>query len=232
MAQLISTEDRSLRNYYNLRARTYEEVYNKPERKNDILLLQAEVMERLTDNVVLEVACGTGYWTQFLSQTASQITATDQSQKALDIAQAKTYPRMNVNFEIADAYNLKDILGTFSAGFAGFWWSHIPKNRIHNFLTQFHSKLEKEAKVLIIDNHFVEGSNHPITDIDCDGNTYQTRSLPDGSSHKILKNFPTHDEILNSISPFSTQIEIKYLKYFWVLEYRLNFDCKRFNERT
>jgi demethylmenaquinone methyltransferase/2-methoxy-6-polyprenyl-1,4-benzoquinol methylase len=222
MAQLILTEDQRLRDYYNLRARTYEEVYYKPERKNDVLLLQTEVMERLTDKVVLEVACGTGYWTQFLSQKASQITATDQSQKALDIAQAKMYPRMNVNFEIADAYNLKDIPGIFSAGFAGFWWSHIPKKMIHHFLTQFHSKLEKGAKVLIIDNHFVEGSNHPITDFDFDGNTYQTRSLPDGSIHKVLKNFPPHDEILNSISPFSAQIEIKYLKYFWVLEYCLN----------
>lgn len=214
--------DQNLRDYYSLRACTYEEVYKKPERKNDILLLQTEVMQRLKNQKVFEVACGTGYWTQFFSQTASQVTATDQSQETLEIAHSKIYSRQNVSFKIADAYKLEGIPSKFTAGFAGFWWSHIPKNRIQFFLAQFHSKLEKKSKVLIIDNQFVEGSNHPITDVDHEGNTYQTRLLPDGSIHKVLKNFPNHDEILNSISPFSTQIEIKYLQYYWILEYRLD----------
>lgn len=219
---VFQEKDHNLRDYYNLRAGSYEEVYKKPERQNDILLLQAEVMERLKDQTVLEVACGTGYWTQFFSQTASQVLATDQSQESLEIARSKTYSRQNVNFERADAYQLDSINRKYTAGFAGFWWSHIPKNRIPFFLNHFHSKLELESKVLIIDNQFIEGSNQPITDVDLDGNTYQTRMLPDGSNHKVLKNFPSHDEIFNSISAFSTQIEIKSLRYFWILEYRLD----------
>lgn len=219
---ISQAKDHSLREYYNHRADSYEEVYKKPERQNDILLLQAELVERLKDQVVLEVACGTGYWTQFFSRTASQVTATDQSKETLEIARSKAYSRQNVNFKIADAYLLESVTGKFTAGFAGFWWSHIPKNRIQPFLTQFHSKLEKGSKVLITDNQYVEGSNHPITNVDHEGNTYQTRLLPDGSRHKVLKNFPSHDEILHSISPFSTQIEIKYLRYYWILEYRLD----------
>jgi len=45
-----------------------------------------------------------------------------------------------------------------------------------------------------MDNAFVEGSNTPISETDKYGNTFQERSLEDGSKHKVLKNFYKADD--------------------------------------
>jgi hypothetical protein len=37
-------------------------------------------------------------------------------------------------------------------------------------------------------------SNTPISRRDADGNTYQRRTLDDGSVHEVLKNFPTCEQ--------------------------------------
>ena len=44
----------------------------------------------------------------------------------------------------------------------------------------------------MLDNKYVKGSSTPISRTDAHGNTYQTRPLKDGSTHEVLKNFPSH----------------------------------------
>ena len=48
---------------------------------------------------------------------------------------------------------------------------------------------------MLLDNLFVAGSSTPISERDDDGNTYQTRKLRDGTTHRVLKNFPTESEL-------------------------------------
>jgi hypothetical protein len=54
--------------------------------------------------------------------------------------------------------------------------------------------MNRGAKVVIMDNRFVQGSNTPISRRDEFGNTYQFRSLSDGTSYEILKNFPKKED--------------------------------------
>ena len=70
-----------------------------------------------------------------------------------DMARAKAYPPRRVRFEQADAYTLEALTGAFIAGFAGFWWSHVPKARLPGFLSTFHGKLQPGARVVFVDNH-------------------------------------------------------------------------------
>ena len=65
----------------------------------------------------------------------------------------------------------------------GFWYSHIPVNRRHEFFVNLAKRLSPGATVALLDNRYVEGSIHPITDCDEQGNTYQSRKLDDGSEH-------------------------------------------------
>lgn len=53
---------------------------------------------------VLELGCGTGHWSQFLSEMGFNITATDISEVMLTIANRKNIK--NVSFQRADASNL------------------------------------------------------------------------------------------------------------------------------
>lgn len=46
----------------------------------------------------------------------------------------------------------------------------------------------------------------PISERDTDGNTYQTRTLNDGSLHRVLKNFPSADEVVGLVAPMAPSL--------------------------
>src|SRR5262249_44018509 len=138
---------------------------------------------------VLEVACGTGYWTEILARSAATVLATDINEEVLTIARSKPTGFSKVEFRRADAYALPAFEPRFTGGLAAFWWSHISKSKRGHFLRGFHGALAPGARVVLIDNSYVEGSSTPISETDAEGNTYQTRKLDDGSVHRVLKNF-------------------------------------------
>src|SRR5438874_920005 len=100
----------------------------------------------MTGRRVLEVACGTGYWTVLVARTAAALVATDAVDEPMQIARAKEYGPHSVRFEIADAYALDPALGRFDAAMAIFWWSHVPRSRIGAFLSSLHAPLEPGAR--------------------------------------------------------------------------------------
>ena len=108
--------DTDLPDYYARRAGEYEKIYTKPERQADLASLRTWLREQLTGHAVLEVACGTGYWTQAICASAESIVATDINGQVLDIARHKTYTRDKVEFRIADAYTPGGLSGDFTAG--------------------------------------------------------------------------------------------------------------------
>ena len=210
-----------LADYYARRASEYEKIYERSERQDDLRQLKYLMSETFAGDTVLEVACGTGYWSQFIARRASAILATDCNAEVLDIASQKDFGGCAVECRLADAYTLAEVSPGFTAGFSGFWWSHVPLEKLADFLAVFHSKLEKDSKVLFIDNEYVEGNSTPISRRDDDGNTYQIRKLSDGSQHEVLKNFPSDEEMHDVLSPFSSNISINRLKSFWVAAYNL-----------
>jgi len=208
-------------NYYAQRASEYERIYHRPERQSDLKELQAMIETAFRDHVVFEVACGTGYWTQFIARQAKSILANDYNSEVIKIAQQKDYGSCRVDFRKSDAYSLSNIKAGFSAGFSGFWWSHIPKGKLQDFLKIFHSKLRHGAPVVFIDNTYVERNSTPISRKDNEGNTYQIRKLEDGSEHEVLKNFPSDQELYETLSSFTSDLSILRLRYFWMLEYNI-----------
>lgn len=214
-------EKGDLRAYYARRAQEYERIYAKPERQSDLQTLHETLPSLLAGRHVLEVACGTGYWTQQVSARARTVLATDINEEVLELARQKSYPRANVTFERADTYALSAISGDLDAGFAAFWWSHIPKARLQAFLDQFHSKLKSDAVVVLVDNCYVEGSSTPISRTDASGNTYQIRVLGNGDQYEVLKNFPTEWELKEVVDGVSEGFEYQRLDYYWYVRYRM-----------
>lgn len=206
--------------YYAKRAAEYEEVYRKPERQADLAALKTHVRRRMAGADVLEMACGTGYWTEVMAPACRSILATDASDEVLAVARSKTYGGATVRFERADAYTLDGVSGSFTAGFAGFWWSHVPKDRLPAFLDAFHDHLASGARVCFLDNRYVEGSSTPIAFADAQGNTYQERRLRDGSTHVVLKNFPTAAELRAAVAGRASAVEVVEFAYYWCMSYR------------
>ena len=52
-----------LEKYYSKRASEYEQIYEKPERQHELEWLRNRIPMLFRGKTVLEVACGTGYWT-------------------------------------------------------------------------------------------------------------------------------------------------------------------------
>jgi len=210
----------SLKDYYARRASEYERIYAKPERQRDLRTLEAKVIELLADRNVLEIACGTGYWTQFAAQSARSITATDINPEVIAIARAKSY-RISPRFLIADAWEMDKIEGEFDALLAAFWWSHVPRERMSEFLTCACKTLPTNALIVMLDNRFVAGSSTPIVYTDDGGNTYQDRILTDGSRHRVLKNFPTSAELRATIARVAAAPRVIELEYYWLATWRV-----------
>ena len=209
-----------MKEYYARRAPEYEQIYTRPERQPDLARLCTLIERTFAGRTVLDVACGTGYFTAHAARHARSITGIDANEQTLTIACSKKL--VNAEFVVADAYAIPRPREPFDAALVTFWWSHIPRQRIAEFLQGLHRNLAPGAVVVMADNTYVEGSSTPISRTDDDGNCYQTRALKNGERHEVLKNFPTYDELARWGERSGTDVVVQFLTYFWVLQYRLH----------
>src|SRR5258707_13891763 len=123
-----------LEKYYAKRASEYEQVYEKAERQDELEWLRKRIPAIFAGRTVLEVACGTGYWTQFIAKAAKKVHACDINEAVLEIAREKPIPKDRVDFFRADAISLEGVPVDCDAAFAGFWWSHVRKSELAKFV--------------------------------------------------------------------------------------------------
>ena len=202
------------------RAREYEAVYSKPERQVDLQCLRERIPARFAGRSVLEVACGTGYWTQYIAQAARTMCATDLAEETLSVAREKDLAESHVRFKVADAMALPADLGMFESVFCGFWWLHLAHAQIDAFIASLHARLVPGATVLLLDNRYVEGSSTPISRRTAEGDTYQLRHLANGSNYDVLKNFPSEEDIRTQLRGRAINVQYTALQYYWLVEYQ------------
>ncbi|MFG1627456.1 class I SAM-dependent methyltransferase [Kribbella sp. NPDC049227] len=200
-----------LADYYRDRAAEYDAVYDKPERQQDLATLKELLPPLVAGKRVLEIAAGTGYWTQVLAESVRSIVATDLNEETLAIARARSYSSEAVSFQVADAFRLDEIAGEYDVVFAGFFWSHVLRQDTARFAQ---SLVRRAERVVLVDNKYVAGSNYPISRTTADGDTYQTRRLEDGRTYDVLKNFPTTEQFTADVAP--ADVTWTDLTYFWL----------------
>jgi demethylmenaquinone methyltransferase/2-methoxy-6-polyprenyl-1,4-benzoquinol methylase len=184
--------------YYDARAswHDYFMEYESNGHMEELLRPIVDDVERLiAGKRVLEIACGTGNWTEVLAKRASHIVAIDLSPRAIDIAREKLSETTNVTLRIGDGYRLDTIGGMFDVIFASDWWSHIPKAMIPHFVEGVMAVLNAGGTAVFLDmsmnEYFVKEPCH----YDGDGNRISLRRAPDGSEYRVVKNFPTEEEL-------------------------------------
>ncbi|MGI4848684.1 MAG: class I SAM-dependent methyltransferase [Janthinobacterium lividum] len=214
----------TLAEYYAKRASHYDEVYAKPERQADLAALKQRLRETVAGQTVFELACGTGYWTEELAQTATTVLATDINPEMLALAQARNLPAGKVSYALADANDVKTedgVKGRYGVCFAGFFWSHVKRDEQGAFLAQLGDRLGAGTMLVLIDNIYVEGSSTSIARTDLDGNTYQIRTLASGERFEVLKNFPTDSTLRKKLAASVRDIRITRVAHYWMLTGRL-----------
>ena len=95
---------------------------------------------------VLEIACGTGLWTEALAEWADTVTAIDAAPEAVAIARDRVRSA-SVSFEVADVFSWDP--GTrFDVIFFSAWLSHVPASRFGQFWQLLGSLLAGNGRVL------------------------------------------------------------------------------------
>ena len=216
----MKNDHNELAAYYAQRAANLEQAYQRPECQADLAELQRRLGETLASHRVLELACGSGYWTQYYAEVAQSVLATDINPEMLALAKAKGLPADKVRWQLADAFDLQ-LNEPFSACFAGFWWSHVLRQDQESYLQHLRQQLGKDALLVLIDSVYVEGISTTIARTDLEGNTYQIHTLPDGRRCEILKNFPTDSALRKRLAASTRDIRILRLEHYWMLTCRL-----------
>ena len=205
--------------YYAQRAAEYERIYAKPERQADLAALKARIGRLVAGEKVLELACGTGYWTEVMAASAAQVTAIDVNEEVLQIARTKSYPANRVQIISGDCYAPPVAERGHDMLFAGFWWSHVPLEKLDLFLESNLPLIGPGGMIAFLDNIYVEGSSTPVSRRDGEGNTYQLRKLDNGSTHEVLKNFPSTSELIRRASRIGWGANVDLFQHYWLLTY-------------
>jgi SAM-dependent methyltransferase len=205
-----------LAEYYRERAAEYDAVYAKPERQQDLARLHGLLSPLVAGQRVLEIAAGTGYWTRVLSGSAAAITATDLNAETLELARAREYGGAAMTFRLADAYALDQVPGEFDTAFVGFFWSHVLRGDLPGFVAGLSARMGPGTRLIVLDNRYVPGSSHPISRTTEAGDTYQCRTLNDGRSFEILKNFPDRAQFTTDVTGVADDLRWTQLRYYWL----------------
>jgi SAM-dependent methyltransferase len=169
--------------YYQARAGEYDEAYagaDSPLQHLDpVLALLAPLP---TGGRVLEVACGTGQWTQHLTGRFADVTALDTSADALAIARRRT--PVGVRWVQEDVFRFGSE-APFDLVFAAFWLSHVPWSQWPRFWSRLAALLAPGGVVVCVDET-ADGLAGKET-WSAGGDDVVTRSVADGRTFQVAK---------------------------------------------
>lgn len=136
---------------------------------------------------VLEMACGTGIWTEQLLGISQRVTALDASPEMLAINRDRL-KAPNVTYHQVDLFDWEP-QAQYDMVFFGFWLSHVPPERLDGFLDKAYRAVRPAGRLFLVDSRPAPTSSaHDHQPYEPETNTH-VRRLNDGSSYTIIKVF-------------------------------------------
>jgi 2-polyprenyl-3-methyl-5-hydroxy-6-metoxy-1,4-benzoquinol methylase len=184
--------------YYRTRANEYDEWffrqgrYNRGPELNQHWFNEIELLRRAVDKFnpagdILELACGTGIWTEYLLRFRGQITAVDAAPEVIAVNRERTKSD-NVKYLQADLFNWQPDK-KYDVVFFAFWLSHVPPERFDGFWQVVADALKPGGRVFFIDSRFEQTSTAKNHTLEKPEDTVVVRKLNDGKEFNIVKIF-------------------------------------------
>ena len=163
------------------------------------------------DNV-LELACGTGWWTQWLAQHARHVTAVDAADEMLALNRERVKAG-NVRYILADVFSWKPD-GQFDLVFFAFWLSHVPRDRFAAFWQLVGDSLAPNGRVFFIDELGTDQTRGMETRVDGDA---VLRELEDGLRFRAVKVFYQPSELEAKLHALGWNVEVRPAgsRFYW-----------------
>ena len=197
----------SQRTYYDARADEYGDE-SRPDRNAPglmpINLGRALVDEFAPTGDVLELACGTGFFTRELARHAGSLTAVDASPRLLAINRARV-DAPNVTYVQADLFAWAPDR-RYDAVFFGFWLSHVPPDVLADFWALVRRCLAPGGRVAFVDEDARAASQDE--GYATDGVPAARRRLSDGRQFEIVKVFWWPDALENRLRALGWDVSV------------------------
>ncbi len=211
--------------YYCARAHEYDEWwfrlgrYDKGEAKNaewfqEGAMVSAALEAFQPTGKVLELAGGTGIWSEQLLPHTTHLTVVDGSSEMLALnaarlnAPAVTYVPANI-FE----WHPTD---RFDAIFFGFWLSHVPPEKFDAFWELLRKSLKPGGRFFFIDSRLASSSmaaDHKLPDKD---STTHLRRLNDGRTFQIYKVFYELDALTARLQQMGWYVDLRQTPNYFI----------------
>lgn len=194
------------RAYYRARAPEYDEWWQRRGRYDrgederaewdrQVAVLDESLAGFGATGAVLELAGGTGWWTERLARTADQLTVVDASAETLEQNRTRV-GRGDVTYVVADLFDWRPEQ-RYDVVFFSFWLSHVPRARFGEFWSLVRDCLAPGGRAYLIDNR-----NDPEPSSSAKDPyvlTYEQdlhrRRLADGSEWRVVKVMYEPDEL-------------------------------------
>ena len=205
--------------YYRKRAPEYDDWFYQRGRYDEGVRRHAEwqaeiecaraalrSLGRIDD--ALELACGTGLWTEHLLKQARRLTAVDASPEVIELALRRVRHDPRVVFEVADLFAYQPVQRYDLVAFA-FWLSHVPPERVAAFFDLLRRCLRPGGMVFAVDQ--AEMANKRTS-----ADRLQERDLADGSTFQVVKVYYGAADVEALFAEHGIPVEVTCTPTLWV----------------
>lgn len=181
--------------YYRARAREYDRAYAGTEIR-ELLSVTAELP---IAGDTLELACGTGQWTQALAAQSRSVLAVDASPEPLELARLRVSSD-NVQFSQADIFTWLPTR-RYDTVFFAFWLSHVPPEWFAKFWNVVSSALAPHGTVIFVDEGPTRATHEEAATA--------VRRVDDGREFRIVKVFYDPATLTHDLAALGWSTEIR-----------------------
>lgn len=211
--------------YYRARAEEYDDWFYRRDRYDrgdehrshwfaDAQVVRTALADAVPSGNVLELACGTGIWTQELVRSASRVVAVDTSPEVMEINRGKI-GSAPVEYVIADIFEWQPDT-QFDLVFFGFWLSHVPPQRFESFWQKVRTCLRPGGSVFFVDSaHHKENTRTDTKAQETDG-WIARRDLKDGREFDLVKIFYDPTELSDRLRALGWVGEVQQTERFFI----------------
>jgi len=196
--------------YYRARAKEYDESISEA---TDLLAPGKVLLLNLGKfDSILELACGTGIWTETLLQIGNQVTAVDAAPEMLEIARQKLQEE-RIQFQQADLFHWEPTQQYDLVFFAN-WLSHVPPDALDEFLGKVKQAVRSGGQMAMIDQYLPSDADRQVAKDDI----YATRPIEDGRQFTIVKAFYDLEYLQNKFEMLGFEVSTnKFTDTFFFL---------------
>ncbi len=204
--------------YYRARANEYDQWffrqgrYDQGEALNRLWFREVEQVREALHQFrpagrVLELACGTGLWTEQIVAHADHITAVDSSAEVIALNAGRVDSPL-VEYLQADIFEWQPEK-RFDLVFFAFWLSHVPAERFEPFWRTVVSALKPGGRVFFVDSAYSETSSARDHVLEGPQATTINRRLNDGREFRIVKIFYRPEDLRAQLAALGFRAQVR-----------------------